>query len=188
LHNLPKSKEKVNPCPVFASQSWLLSEKRLNRVGELKAVVGEKVVLSVSLFVILQEGGQFAPRPVACSAIAKHHRTCGLVVPLEFEACAGQFCEMVFSVAGFDLNGPMGDWICADVDVPRQDSHCGLTGVFHMRTLFQKLVFYVRWMVGTQLRSSGFSEPYTLAECGEATRAADVTLQARLTRQPQLQL
>jgi hypothetical protein len=43
-------------------------------------------------------------------------------------------------------------------------------------------------MVGTQLRSSGFSEPYTLAECGEATRSADATLQARLTRQPQPQL
>ncbi len=52
-----KSEEKAGLFQAGERKSWLrlLSQKRFNRVSELKAVVGEQVVLAISFLVILQE-------------------------------------------------------------------------------------------------------------------------------------
>ena len=100
-------------------QSRLLFEKRFNSIGKHNAVVGQQAVLGISFLVILQERGEFAPGPVARSAVVSHHGACGFVVSSELEAFAGQLCEMIFSVTGFDLNGPMGFGVGTEVDVPR---------------------------------------------------------------------
>lgn len=97
----------------------LTFEKRFNSIGKLNAVVLQQVVLGISFLVILQERGELAPGPVAPSAAVTHHGACGFVVSSEIEAFAGQLCEMIFSVTGFDLNGPMEIGVGTDVGVPR---------------------------------------------------------------------
>ncbi len=137
--------------------------------------------MSVSSFVILQECGELAPRSVACSTIAKHHGALGLVVSSEFEAFSGQFCKMIFSIAGFDLNGPMGDWICTKLDGPRQDSHCGLIEVFS-HFFCVSLACLIETMYDAQSRSSGFQRSCSKRQrmsCGWLAAAAGSVAAAR---------
>ncbi len=94
-------------------------EKRFNSIGKHNAVVARQAVVGISFLVILQEGGEFTPGPVARSAVVRHHGVCGCVLSSEPEAIAGQLCDMIFSVAGFDLNGPMEFGVGTDVDFPR---------------------------------------------------------------------
>jgi hypothetical protein len=184
---------KHDAFPLDGSLPQLLFQKLLHSISQLEAVVGHQVVVGVLLSVILQEGADFSPRSVAGSALSKYlERTLGPVFPREFEPSRGQLSDMVFSIASFDLNGPMGNRVSTQADIIRHDFHCTLLQELLMRYCL-RISSFIRGD-GAPSLNPGPSSPLPRLRCSCArssqsethgsVRGSALVPLSRLTRQP----
>jgi hypothetical protein len=138
-HATLERRQEMRPSFLISTGSLSkLSQKRRHSISQVEAVVGHQVVVWVLPSVVLQEGAHLSPRSVAGSAFFSNlERAWRPVFPSEFEPFVlGQLRDMVFSIAGFDLNDPMGNRVSTQADIPRHDFHCTLLQQLFMLKCF----------------------------------------------------